>query len=57
MVQFPLHIYVLRHIVANKPESLVADEMSNIVHIARTEIVHTDNLMAFCDEAITQVTP
>jgi len=45
-----LHVYILGHVVLDKRKPLVSEEMGDIVHVARDQVVHADDVMSFFDK-------
>lgn len=50
-----LHVYILGHVVLDKRKPLVSEEMGDIVHVARDQVVHADDVMSFFDKKIAEV--
>ena len=40
---------MITHVMFDKRETFISKQMSNIVHVAGNQIIHTDNGMAFAD--------
>jgi hypothetical protein len=56
IIELSIHVDIVRHIVFYEGETVASEEMGNVVHIPRQQIVHADHIMALSDEMITEMT-